>query len=220
MAVLGRGFGLAGAQRLSGIRLDPYTAFSFFIEIEGLLVGGFSECTGLQVETEVTEYAEGGLNEYTHHFRGRTKYPPLVLKHGMTLLDDLWVWHQEVVEGKVTRRNGTIYLLQSVSLPDQMSFMRVPVEQIRSAQVSINVKEVNPKARNLSLGMPTIPATWWNFKNAYPVKWTGPEFRADSNSIAFESVELVHEGLSRWEGILKKTKSLSKSLFKKGLTSI
>ena len=219
MAVLGRGLGLAAAERLSGIRLDPYTAFSFFIEIEGLLVGGFSECLGLQVETEVEEYAEGGLNEYSHHFRGRTKYPPLVLKHGMTLLDDLWTWHDEVVAGKVARRNGTIYLLQAVSLPDQTSFMRVPVDRIKSAHVSINARDVNPNARNISPGMPTIPAAWWNFKNAYPVKWIGPEFRADANNIAFESVELVHEGLTRG-GIWRSTKSLTKSLFKKSPVSI
>jgi phage tail-like protein len=35
----------------------------------------------------------------------------------------------------------------------------------------------------------------WNFKNAYPVKWSGPEFKADSNAVAIEVLELVHEGL-------------------------
>ncbi|MCX9028626.1 MAG: phage tail protein [Candidatus Methanoperedens sp.] len=33
----------------------------------------------------------------------------------------------------------------------------------------------------------------WEFFRAYPVKWTGPEFRADSNSVAFETIELVHD---------------------------
>lgn len=35
----------------------------------------------------------------------------------------------------------------------------------------------------------------WNFKGAYPIKWTGPELKADSNSIAIESIELVHQGI-------------------------
>ena len=40
--------------------------------------------------------------------------------------------------------------------------------------------------------------TWrWNFKDAYPVKWTGPELRAESNTIAFETVELAHNGLRK-----------------------
>jgi phage tail-like protein len=33
----------------------------------------------------------------------------------------------------------------------------------------------------------------WDFFRAYPVKWTGPELRGDSNTIAFETIELVHE---------------------------
>src|SRR6266481_4233346 len=36
----------------------------------------------------------------------------------------------------------------------------------------------------------------WNFQQAYPVKWTGPELRAAVAEIAFESVELAHDGLA------------------------
>jgi phage tail-like protein len=37
-------------------------------------------------------------------------------------------------------------------------------------------------------------ARQWSFRNAYPVKWTGPNFKADSNAVAFETLELVHHG--------------------------
>ena len=33
------------------------------------------------------------------------------------------------------------------------------------------------------------------FQGAYPIKWTGPELKADSNTIAIESIELVHQGI-------------------------
>jgi phage tail-like protein len=141
----------------TGIRIDPYFAFNFFVEIQGILSGGFSEVSGLQAETETQEYAEGGLNNYVHRFAGRTRWPALTLKHGLTPIDGLWLWHQRVVQGNVIRLNGTIYLLNE---------MRFPV-------------------------------LWWNFKNAFPSKWTGPDLRAGSSDIAFESIELVHEGLSR-----------------------
>jgi len=36
----------------------------------------------------------------------------------------------------------------------------------------------------------------WIFSKACPIKWTGPNFQAVSNLVAFESIELVHEGLS------------------------
>ena len=37
----------------------------------------------------------------------------------------------------------------------------------------------------------------WNFKNAWPCKWTGPSFNAESSELAIETLELAHEGLER-----------------------
>lgn len=37
-------------------------------------------------------------------------------------------------------------------------------------------------------------AQMWSFKDAYPVKWTGPELKADANAVAFQSIELAHHG--------------------------
>ena len=157
MPSLGLNSAFSLVTNLLGIRADPYQVFNFLVEIEGILAGGFSECSGLQVETEFLDYREGGLNEYVHRFAGPTRYPPLMLKHGLTQIDGLWAWHQDVIQGKIERKNGTIYLLD--------------------------------KQR--------IPVMWWDFKEAFPVKWTGPDLRADSGAIAIESVELTHRGLSR-----------------------
>ena len=41
----------------------------------------------------------------------------------------------------------------------------------------------------------------WAFKEAYPVKWSGPSLRADQGSVAIESLELAHRGLSKMEGL-------------------
>lgn len=35
----------------------------------------------------------------------------------------------------------------------------------------------------------------WSFKNAYPVKWTGPSFNASQNAVATEAIEIVHDGI-------------------------
>jgi len=37
----------------------------------------------------------------------------------------------------------------------------------------------------------------WSFKDACPVKWTGPELRAANSAVGFESIELIHRGLQR-----------------------
>lgn len=40
------------------------------------------------------------------------------------------------------------------------------------------------------------PAKVWRFKRGIPTKWTGPSLNASQNSIAIESLEIAHEGLS------------------------
>jgi phage tail-like protein len=139
-------------------RQDPLNAFNFHVEIGKLVIAGFSECTGLQAEIDTQPYSEGGVNDYEHNFWGRTKYPRLVLKRGLTQIDGLWEWYWEVMQGRIQRKNGTIYLRDS---------------QKRSVMA-------------------------WHFSQALPVKWAGPDLRADSATLAFETIELVHQGL-RWE---------------------
>lgn len=37
----------------------------------------------------------------------------------------------------------------------------------------------------------------WNLRNAWPVKWMGPDLKAGANEIAIESLEIAHEGVER-----------------------
>ena len=105
------------ATGLTGRRLDPYMAFNFVVEIEGLLVGGFSEVSGLESNVEVTGYREGGLNRFEHKLPGPVSYPNLVLTHGVTDVDTLWNWYANVTNGIIRRKNGTIMLLDRQHIP-------------------------------------------------------------------------------------------------------
>jgi len=53
MTSLGLNAVAAVGANLLGVRNDPYMSFNFFVEIEGLIVGAFTEVSGLQVETQV-----------------------------------------------------------------------------------------------------------------------------------------------------------------------
>lgn len=91
----------------TGRRQDPFLAFRFEIRLDNLPLGGFSECTGLQLETEVKDYQEGGLNTYVRKFVTRTKQTNITLKRG--IVDrQLWDWYWELVQGRIQRRTGTI----------------------------------------------------------------------------------------------------------------
>jgi phage tail-like protein len=39
----------------------------------------------------------------------------------------------------------------------------------------------------------------WNFREAWPTKWTGPSFNATGNEVAIETLEIAHEGLEPQE---------------------
>jgi phage tail-like protein len=39
------------------------------------------------------------------------------------------------------------------------------------------------------------PAKTWKFKRAIPTKWVGPSLNATQSNVAFESLELAHQGL-------------------------
>jgi|1186.fasta_scaffold04100_5 phage tail-like protein len=148
---------MAGNWVLGTSPLPPYQTFNFAVEIEGLLVGGFTEVSGLESEVEVEEYREGGVNGFVHKLPVRTSHSNLVLSHGLTSLSALWNWYYDTTQGVIQRRNGTIMLLD----PQQ------------------------------------VPVMWWNFRNALPVRWTGPTFNAASDEVGVEALELAHEGLTK-----------------------
>jgi len=93
--------------------LSEVTSFRFMVEIGHVIVAGFSEVSGLEMETEVFEYAEGGLNEYTHRFATRTKLVPIVLKRGISYSTFFWEWYDAVRNGIIGRMDGSIILFDS-----------------------------------------------------------------------------------------------------------
>jgi phage tail-like protein len=133
---------------------DPVAELRFKVEVQGISIGRFTECTGISVEVETKDYTEGGSNEFVHKLPTRIKYPNVVLKRGVTHEDALlkWFWDSRA---KVQRKEMTITLLGP--------------------------------------GASTVRT--WAFLNAYPVKWTGPNLKGGSNSIATETLEVVHNGL-------------------------
>ena len=89
----------------TGDRKDPYLGFNFAVEVDSIVVAGFSEVSGLQSEAEVHEYREGGVNEYVHKCAGPIKYSSnLVLKRGISDAAGLWSWFSDVMQGKVQRK--------------------------------------------------------------------------------------------------------------------
>lgn len=80
----------------------PPVGFHFLVEFQG--IGSkekdhqFQSVSGLSVDIETEEIAEGGENRFKHKLPVKTKYPNLTLKRGM-LIDSVVIdWCKDAIE--------------------------------------------------------------------------------------------------------------------------
>jgi phage tail-like protein len=92
----------------TGQRVDPFRNFNFLIELDGIAQARFTECSGLGSTTEIIETREGGDNATVRKLPGKTSFSDITLKWGLTSSNELWAWRQQVVDGTVIRKNGSI----------------------------------------------------------------------------------------------------------------
>jgi phage tail-like protein len=80
-------------------------------------VGGFSECSGIEMTMKTEDYKEGGDNGGLRRFASRVEWSNLTLKKGVGVGTSLWDWHYGLVTGQGRRRDGLIALLNAQHLP-------------------------------------------------------------------------------------------------------
>lgn len=92
------------------LRTDPFLAFRFELRLDDLPAAGFTEIAGLGLQTDVQDYAEGGLIGAIHRFPGQTRQSNLTLKRG--LVDRrLWDWYFKLTQGRMRYRSGSVVVL-------------------------------------------------------------------------------------------------------------
>lgn len=97
----------------------PLPKFHFQVEWGGTKIG-FTEVSGLDVETEVIEYRHGASPEYNKTKQpGLTKYSNITLKRGTFLGDNEYFdwWKQNFFFNNPERRDITISLLNDEHAP-------------------------------------------------------------------------------------------------------
>lgn len=96
----------------------PIVKFHFQVEWGGTQIG-FTEVSGLDVETEVVEYRQGASPEYSKQkMPGMQKYSNITLKRGTFATDnEYYDWWNTVKLNKIDRRDITISLLNEEHEP-------------------------------------------------------------------------------------------------------
>jgi phage tail-like protein len=95
-------------------RQDPYRSYNFLVEIDGITRAGFQECSGLDSTQDPIEYREGNEGLTVRKLPGLNTYSNIVLKWGIIDDTELWDWRQQVMEGSIERKNGSIVLLDDI----------------------------------------------------------------------------------------------------------
>jgi phage tail-like protein len=94
-------------------RIDPFPTFKFHVEVGDITEAAFTECSGLEMSTDVFEYIEGGLNEYVHKLPVRTKVSNVTLKRGLTTSNELYDWYREMENAL---RQGKAFSFRQVTI--------------------------------------------------------------------------------------------------------
>jgi phage tail-like protein len=153
---------------------DPFLGYRFVLELGFVQVGGFSECTGLSLETKVMEYREGGRNGSPLKLPEGGAVGNITLKRGLVSgpsADALFAWHRDVMLGEFDPSNNPNKRKPS---PDD------DIDK-RCAIVLQNSKGEEVRR--------------WKLSRAFPVKWSGPDLKAAASDVALETLELSCEGL-------------------------
>lgn len=87
---------------------DPLQGFRFKVEIEGIAALGFTEVTGLNNQTDVVEYREGGYT-YTRKLPGRQKIGNVTLSRGSVGDLTLYNWYVQSLGTSDFRKTVVIY---------------------------------------------------------------------------------------------------------------
>jgi phage tail-like protein len=149
-------------------RFDPYKNFKFRIKWDGRYVAGVSKVGALKRSTEVVEHREGGDPSTSRKSPGRTKYEAIMLERGVTHDIEFEAWANKVWHTGAG-------LSAEVSLKD----FRKDV-----------ILEVYNEAGQLALAY-KIYRCWVSEFQALP------DFDANANAIAIQTLKLENEGWER-----------------------
>lgn len=89
---------------------DPFGAFNFRLELGGTVEAGFTECSGLDSQTEIIPYRNGDDEMTVRKIPGLRAFSNLTLRRGMTASLTLWEWRMKIMTGNLDRRDISVVI--------------------------------------------------------------------------------------------------------------
>ncbi len=178
----------AVTEQLLGLRFDPAPEYLFVVELTGIIVGLFTECSGIEIKREVKSWREGGVNNYEHQLPGPVSYSTITLKRGLSLSRALWDWFQAgLYDLNVQRINFSI--IQGA--PGYNIATLIAGAAGMAAAGGSQAESVASQIFGRGFGK----VKHWNVIDAWPTEWKGSDLKTSSNSVAIETLKIAHHGL-------------------------
>lgn len=177
-------YGVRTLEKATGLRFDPAPSYLFFVELSGVIVGMFTQCSGIKVDRDTDKVKEGGVNNFVHYLPGRVNQSTITLKRGLSISRGLWDWFQQGrYDFEVKRINFSI-------------IQGAPGHNLATAIAgALGMGTDNPAFTVLSKGFGKVKH--WDVVNAFPTKWEISELNAGSGeSVVIETLQIAHHGLS------------------------
>jgi phage tail-like protein len=95
---------------------DPLRAYSFTLNIQGVVQGHFTAVSGLQIDIRPIKYREAGNAQIVHHLPGLVDYGLVELRFGLTTSREMFDWLMTGVRGAVERKNVSIIALDNAGV--------------------------------------------------------------------------------------------------------
>ena len=144
-------------------------------------VGGFSNISGLNITTQAIQYREGGYNTTVHQIPGMTTFSPITLQRGVLFGNDQ----------AITWMRG---LFASVA-GDGLGVGPTDAKTFRM-NLKIYVMDHPNAAGTTADSNANKPRMGFIVHNAWISGLNYTDLNANDGSLLFESLNLVHEGLS------------------------
>jgi phage tail-like protein len=185
--------------RFSTLATDPLRSFRFIVEFTSTteptfsskiltsnntttnttslstgFIGGFMSVSGLNITTQAIQYREGGYNTTVHQIPGMTTFTPITLQRGVLYGNDQ----------AITWMRGLFAAAAGDGIAAGAS---------NSKSYRVNMKIYVMDHPNTTTNTPRMG---FDVRNAWITQLNYTDLNANDGAILFESINLVHEGLS------------------------
>lgn len=96
-----------------GNRVDPFPAYNFKLEINGIVQGHFVRIEGPGIVVPRILWRAAGEHSTVRAIPGPVEYTPVVLQYGLTDSSEMVTWLFKSVNGEVLRQNVSIAMLNA-----------------------------------------------------------------------------------------------------------